>query len=271
MNLPIVSVIIRTHNRNELLARALESVHGQTFKDIQIVVIEDGPSLAEKITEAFADLNIIYYATGEQIGRVKAANIGLSLAKGKYINFLDDDDFFYPNHVQLLVQALEKNPDYDAAHAGAVEIMASYKSLQPLIMVGHRMTLRYMEAVDHDNIFFRNFFPIQAVMFKQQLIQRNGGMDESLELLEDWDLWIKFSLTGQYYFINEVTSAYIVHYDKQERTRRKTELMKYEKIIQDKYKAIINSKGLVRPNVLQRIARKYKRVGFMAMIRDLNS
>ena len=62
------------------------------------------------IKTEFSDLNIIYKATGEKQGRCKVGNLGMELAHGKYLNFLDDDDLLFADHVETLVQALLKNP-----------------------------------------------------------------------------------------------------------------------------------------------------------------
>ena len=109
MEIPLVSVLIRTHQRPDVLKTALDSVRKQTYPNIQVVIIEDGINTAEKLLkEKYADLNYVYEATGKKIGRCGAGNRALELAKGEYCNFLDDDDAFFDNHIQLLIDAVLK-------------------------------------------------------------------------------------------------------------------------------------------------------------------
>lgn len=97
---PLVSIIIRTCQRPQVLQRALKSVQEQTYKNVQVVVVEDGKNESEEfIKKNFKDLNLLYCATGEKRGRSCAGNIALEMAEGKYLNFLDDDDFLFPEHI----------------------------------------------------------------------------------------------------------------------------------------------------------------------------
>ena len=91
-----VSIIVRTCGRPDVLKTALDSLRRQTYKNIEIIVVEDGPIVSEKmIQEEYNDLPIVYFATIEKKGRSAAGNIGLKIASGTYLNFLDDDDIFY--------------------------------------------------------------------------------------------------------------------------------------------------------------------------------
>ena len=81
---PLVSVIRRTCGRPSVLRRALESVKRQTYPNVEIVLIEDGPNVSEKFVKYYyEDQNILYYSTGEHVGRCRAGNLGLEKANGK--------------------------------------------------------------------------------------------------------------------------------------------------------------------------------------------
>ena len=89
MSQPLVSVLIRTCQRPDVLKHALNSVKSQTYKNIQVVVVEDGENRSEDILKKeYSDLNYIYRATGHKVGRAEAGNLALKLANGEYLNLM---------------------------------------------------------------------------------------------------------------------------------------------------------------------------------------
>ena len=104
---PLISVIVRTCGRPQTLKRTLESLRWQTYRNFEIIVAEDGPPAAREMVERdFAELPIRYLNDGRFHGRAANGNRGLAAARGALCNFLDDDDFFYPDHLELLVGVL---------------------------------------------------------------------------------------------------------------------------------------------------------------------
>ncbi|HFD31629.1 MAG TPA: glycosyltransferase family 2 protein [Gammaproteobacteria bacterium] len=105
-----VSVIIPTYNRSKYIAETLESVFNQSFKNYEIIIINDGSTDdTEKILEPYRD-RIIYKKIKNQ-GVAFARNEGMKLARGKYIAYLDDDDLYLPWKLEVQVAILEKHPD----------------------------------------------------------------------------------------------------------------------------------------------------------------
>ncbi|MGF9699856.1 glycosyltransferase [Paenibacillus sp. MABNR03] len=254
-----VSIIIRTKARPTLLNRALLSIQSQDYSNIEVVIVEDGPAVSESIVNKYInDLHIVYLPVNQSVGRSKAANIGLEHATGKYINFLDDDDFFLPNHISTLHREIVSKPNVSVVHSASIEKKVIYHSLEPLCMEVTNGQVRYNYPVHHERIFFENMFPIQAAMFKKELYEQVGGIDESLEWLEDWDLWIKFSMISKFIFSNQVTSVYHIPGDKETNTNRSKVLKRYEKQISNKYLKYIELHNLKRPGILNKILRKFK-------------
>ncbi len=103
---PLVSILIRTVDRPAWLREALASCANQTYPHIEVVVIEDGPERSREIVDTFRDrLAIRYSATRQPVGRARAGNLALAEARGEWLNFLDDDDLFFADHVEVLVAA----------------------------------------------------------------------------------------------------------------------------------------------------------------------
>lgn len=242
-NEPLVSVIVRTCGRPNVLRETLISLKNQTYKNIEVVIVEDGENKSEKmIKEEFSDLNIVYKATGEKQGRCKVGNLGMELSSGKYLNFLDDDDLFFADHVETLVQALEKHIEYKIAYSTSFETKIEVKSREP--------KYEYVEesrVVVHNRPFSRirlldiNLFPIQAVMFERSIYEKFGGFDLELDNLEDWEMWQRYSTENTYLYVPKTTSLYRVPAKQENYKERQKELNSYY----EKAKERINSRNII--------------------------
>ena len=212
---PLVSVVVRTCGRPTILKETLISLRNQTYNNIEILVVEDGKNISEEmINKEFSDLNIIYRCSGIKIGRSKVGNIGLELSKGKYINFLDDDDVFFADHIEVLLSQLVKNKDYRAAYSLAYETPIIVESREPYIYKEIYHNLIYKQPFNKLLLFHHNYLPIQSIMFEKSIFLERGGFDEKIDYLEDWDLWVRYALNNNFLFIQKVTSMYRVPFDK---------------------------------------------------------
>lgn len=224
MNLPEISIIIRTCGRPNVLKRALESVRSQSYPAIEVVVVEDGANVSEQmIYEEFADLHINYTATGTKKGRCVAGNIALTMAKGAYINFLDDDDILLPQHIKRLYQALADSGK-EAAYGLAEEHQIRITNEKQYAFQVKRKLLRYHQPFNRLLLCYMNYIPIQSILFSRKLYESYGGFDESLEVLEDWDLWLRYAFREDFVFVPQITSIYYVPYDRAKRHCRQEDL-----------------------------------------------
>ena len=122
----LVSIVIRTCGRPHILRGALESVRNQNYKNIEVIVAEDGENTAQNMVEKeFSDLNIRYTNTGARRGRTVVGNLALAMATGDYLNFLVDDDLLFPEHVETLLHEIHKSKNL-AAYSVAYESVVQY-------------------------------------------------------------------------------------------------------------------------------------------------
>lgn len=223
---PLVSIIVRTHQRPAVLYEAIQSIANQTYRNIEIIIIEDGqPSAKEMLEQNFSHLNIVYYATEKSVGRTRAANKGLELARGKYLNFLDDDDLFYADHIEVLCATLENNSDYKVAYSLAFETPINVRSNVPYQYEEIYYNIEFKHEYSHEELLSRNYLPIQTVMFKREVYEQLGGLDEGLEVLEDWDFWLKISSHYSFYYVEKTTSIYRVPANVQNMHKRKEQFL----------------------------------------------
>ncbi|WP_161990609.1 glycosyltransferase [Candidatus Methylobacter oryzae] len=203
-NLPLVSLIVRTKNRPALLTEALQSITGQTYLNIEIIVVNDGGDDIDEIIGLFKDDAItiipLQFATG--IGRSKAANAGLDKASGKYIAFLDDDDWLEPEHVQQLLELLE-NP----SHADCVAAYAGVRCIDQ--ETGNTIKL-FNQPYNPAALKLENYIPVHAALFRRNVIDGPAScrFDETFDLFEDWDFWLQLQAQGNFIRSQEITANY---------------------------------------------------------------
>lgn len=242
---PLVSILVRTCGRPLVLRETLISLRNQTYNNIEIVIVEDGKNISEEmIKKEFPDLNILYKATGEKVGRCVVGNMALELANGEYLNFLDDDDLFYADHIETMIQKLMENKEYNAAYTIAYEERRELLSTEPEYKyIIHGKSIVFNKKFSRFTLITRNAFPIQTVMFKKELYEKYGGLDLEFNYLEDWELWARYCFDNKFLYIPKVTSAYRVP-DNEElyRDRQKILISYHEKLQQKIFKRVINIK-----------------------------
>ena len=207
---PLVSILIRTVGRVEWLKQALESVANQTWPNVEAVVVEDGPPNSQSVVDGFGDRLVVRYrATGEKVGRARAGNLALADARGEWLNFLDDDDVLFADHVEVLMDAQERTGakgayalSWETHTAIADHERADYTE------IGHYT--RHYQAFDRLTLWHHNFLPIQAVLFHRSLFERHGGFAEDMDQLEDWNLWTRYTLDADFVLVEKTTSKYRV-------------------------------------------------------------
>ena len=205
---PLVSVVVRTRDRPAFLREALTSLANQTYRNLQVVVVDDCSDTGRRVSEEFAArLAVTYVAGGAPGGRARAGNLGVAQARGEWLLFLDDDDVLFADHVESLVNA--------AGGTGRVVFSMAFAARQRVHAVDPLVYEIVDRTVVHDHdydrllLFHHNYLPIQSVLFRRALFAAAGGLDESLEALEDWDLWIRLALAGEtFVWVPRTTSEY---------------------------------------------------------------
>jgi GT2 family glycosyltransferase len=238
---PLVSVIIRTYKgRLFYLKEAITSVLNQTYPNIELVVVEDGSDLAKDYIEQIAKtshLKVIYKAEPKR-GRCHTGNVGLAQATGKFIVFLDDDDLFFADHIEVLANELLAHPEVAATYSISWEVATKIVSLEPLhyIEISHKTI--YRQRFSRALMWHHNYIPIQSILFDRKLYDNYGGFDESLENLEDWNLWTRYCLNNDFLFVEKTTSIYRIPDNLNEWIARKQTLDSYYTAAVEKQKAL---------------------------------
>ena len=218
---PMVSVLMRTMpGRAGKLREAIASVVNQTYAHMQgpieLVLVEDGGLGIESAKpqidalRASGVLAKVIYVPLPKSGRCVAGNKALEVATGQLCCFLDDDDLFYADHLEVLVNEWLKQPSLGAVYALAYEVRTHVHSEEPWVYEDVIHSLIHRQEFSRPTLWHHNYFPIQTVLFQRRLYLENGGFDLDLENLEDWNLWVRYSLKSDFKLISKVTSLYRV-------------------------------------------------------------
>lgn len=206
MNTPLVSVIITTYNREKYLDEAISSVINQTFKNFEILVIDDGSkqNYAENICNKYKDC---YYFFKNNGGVSSARNYGIRKSKGTYIAFLDDDDYWKPNKLEKQVKLLSKYTDVDCIHSSLEVIDEAGKRLNK------NLGATKQKAHKRSGFVFWNALGVWLVKASTPLIRKKvftKGLlfDESLEVGEDTDFYQRMFYKHKVLYINEPLAYY---------------------------------------------------------------
>lgn len=241
-NRTVVSVIVRTMpGRSGKLREALISVAAQTYPHIELVVVEDGGHSAQETADAYREagrFRSVVYLPQAKIGRCLAGNAALAAATGELVCFLDDDDLFYADHLEVLVSAWEKNPTLGAVYALSFQIRTDIKSHEPWVYHDVEHSVIYRQEFSRVLMWHHNYLPIQTVLFRRDLYVKYGGFDADLENLEDWNLWVRYSLHHDFLMVPKVTSLYRVPAGNAQAVERQTVLDDYYAKAQQKHSTL---------------------------------
>jgi glycosyltransferase involved in cell wall biosynthesis len=179
------SIIITTHNRPQLLPRAVQSARA-SGRDVEIVVVDDASSdQTAQVCKSLSDVN--YVRVERNQGVAGARNIGLVASSGEYISFLDDDDTRMAGSLDQQVSILESEPQ-----AGLIYGQAFYGNND-----GSPTDRFYPADCPQGDLFWkllsRNFIPCGTAVFRRSCLSRVGLLDDSIAGLDDWDLWVRIS------------------------------------------------------------------------------
>ena len=206
----LVNVIVRTMNRPIFLEECLTSIAAQTFKDFEVVVVNDGGKNIDDIIGKYSRrMRILYREHPSNKGRTAALNTGLKSAQGKYIAYVDDDDRIYPDHFEILVKELETG-EFPVVYSNSLEV--SQEAVNETYKTG-RKRLVYSHDYDRDLLRRTNYIPILNLMHHRDCVEKVGFFDENLTVLEDWDYWIRLSEYYDFKHIPRVTAEYRVRND----------------------------------------------------------
>lgn len=191
---PSVSVVIPAYNTGRFIAEAIESVLAQTFTDFEAIIVDDGSTDDTRdVVARFTDPRL-RYVYQDHAGVSAARNAGIRRAQGRYIAFLDADDWWLPEKLALQVRLLESHPETGLVYCGACRVRNG--------RVLSRFRARYKGDV-FGSLLVRGNEKVMAgsasaAIIRRECFEQVGGFDEECFALEDWEMWLR--IAAQYAF-----------------------------------------------------------------------
>jgi len=192
---PLVSVIIPTYNRAHLLSRAIGSVLKQSYQDFELILVDDGSTDdTEKVVKGFHDERVRYISYEENRGGAAARNVGIQVAEGEYLAFLDSDDEWYLDKLERQLKVFEGlSSKFGVVYTGGYLIFPDdTKVYIP------SDDLKPTSGDIHKDILERSFVNTVSALVRRECFDGAGLFDERLPSVQDRELWMRVS--KRYYF-----------------------------------------------------------------------
>lgn len=219
-----VSIIIPTYNCAQYISETIDSALAQTYRDFEIIVVDDGSTdnTKEVLKKYGSQIKLIYQ---ENRGVSAARNIGISRSEGQYVAFLDADDIWLPNKLKAQVEIMNANPDVGLIFTDGVKIdekpgaTLKPKDWRAISNDPEGFWCKIGKAPINDGIILKgNYFKdlllgnlvffTSAVLIRKECFENIGYLDEELLSSEDYDLWLRMAYKYPLLYLNSVTSHY---------------------------------------------------------------
>ncbi|MGW4868969.1 glycosyltransferase [Streptomyces chartreusis] len=242
----LVSVIIPLHNTERYIEACLASVLGQTHRELDVIVVDDGSTdggaaIAERVADGRVRVD-----RGINRGVAGARNRGLALARGEFVAFLDADDLWYPD--KLAEQLAVLRGDRDVVAVGAV-----FQYLSDSGRLLGRAGENARDAVARQRLRRGQLmpFPISSLLCRTDAVRDSGGFDESLPPVADLDLMARLAMAGPIATVMRPLGAYRVHSDSMS-ARQPTEMMMLVRFVEQR--ATARLEGRQEPDLASFVA-----------------
>ena len=215
---PLVSVIIPAYNVEKVIVDALDSVYAQTYRPIEVIVIDDGSTdntseiinnYKESICKAGGDIDLIYICQ-ENSGPSRARNTGINAAKGEYIAFLDADDLWAGDKLDKQMQLFKREQRIDVIFCNVETTKSKNGKVDSFVMFERNKLNKdffghdYIVLNPFEKLLKTNFMLTPAVIAKKTCFKNGFFFNEKRRHAEDWELWLKMSLYYKFGYINDV-------------------------------------------------------------------
>ena len=210
MNLksPFFSIVIPLYNKEKYVKSTLNSVFNQSFKDFEIIVVNDGSTDDSlKIIESYNSNEIKIYSQ-DNSGVSVARNMGIEKAKGGYICFLDADDYWYPDHLINFKDSIDKYP-LEKVFCNNYEILYTEQNIKSTKFNGLETNKNIIKIEDYfENSLLNSIAWTSAVCIKRDVLINNLLFDPFLKSGQDTDLWVRLGLLYNFIFNKSVSARH---------------------------------------------------------------
>jgi glycosyltransferase involved in cell wall biosynthesis len=210
---PLISVIIPTYNRGSLLPRSIKSVLKQTYKNFELIIVDDGSTdYTKKIVEKYLkeDQRIKYIYQENSGGPPKPKNTGIKASKGEYIAFLDSDDEWFSDKLKKQIEFYIKNDinkNVGLVGCGAISINNKTGGKR-IIKLPRLLKIKSPKTLGRPIPY-----SCSSIMIKKSIFKEIGLFDEKIKIGDDYEFYIRISRKYEFKFVQEPLFNYYIHED----------------------------------------------------------
>ncbi len=203
---PLVSIVIPAYNSTAFIKETLENVFNQTYKNLEIIIVDDGST--DDLKKFLADLiktQRIIYVYQKNAGQSAARNTGHKIAKGKYIAFLDSDDLYLPVKIEEQVKYLENHPECDVCYCDILHFLDT----KPRQFLHHRY--RYPSGQIFDKLLKINYINPLSALIKKEVLDKYGAFRPDFRRSDEWYLWLNLAFHNvKFFYLDKILGHYRV-------------------------------------------------------------
>lgn len=204
---PRVSVIIPTFNRAHLIGKAIKSVLNQTYKDFEIIVVDDGSTdNTEEIVKSFTDFKIHYICHKHNRGASTARNTAIKASRGEYFAFLDSDDEWLPEKLDKQMKIFEsESSEVGVVYTGDYYVDEKDKEIK-------KVHIPRKEGYIYEELLAGNYVGTpSALLVKKECFTKVGLFDEDLSGSEDYDMWFRIAKYYKFRYVKDLLVVCLIH------------------------------------------------------------
>ena len=196
---PTVSVVLPTYDRGDVLGRAIESVLAQTYREFELLVVDDGSTDdTAAVVGSFDDPRITYVEHANNRGACAARNTGIRESTGEFVAFQDSDDEWHPEKLRRQMDAFADAPaSVGVVYTGFTRHGDGTETYHPGPGVDPK------EGDVRESLLRQNFVTTQAAVVRRRCLDDVGGFDERLPRFQDWELWLRLSERYEFSLVDE--------------------------------------------------------------------
>lgn len=210
---PVVSAIIPAYNAEDFIAETLDSVFAQTYRPLEIIVVDDGSTdRTAEVVKNYLQRNDnetnLRYIYQQNSGPSGARNSGIKSSTGKYVAFLDADDLWPEDKLSKQAGLMELYPDVVLTF-GDMRRFSKSKGIAESMFIRQKCTKEFFGDSfyvkdAYNKLLTRNFIPTGTVIIRKDFFQYSDLFDEYLRCVEDWDLWLRIAMHGTIAYSTDV-------------------------------------------------------------------
>jgi len=185
MNNPKVSIVLPTYNGSKYIRQSIDSCLSQSYTNIELIVVDDGSTdQTAEIIKSYKDPRIRYIRNEKNMRLPRSLNIGFAATGGEYVTWTSDDNYYAPQAIEVMLEYLAGN-HFDFVYCNYYLVRVKGENTPDIMII---------KLPRNPSASFRYTNPIRACfLYTRKVMETTGGYDPEMELVEDYDYWIRIS------------------------------------------------------------------------------